>query len=84
MVMLDGKLMRMSMPQVLTLLNGISADDIEKIELLNTPPAKYDADGNAGLINIITKKNKQQGTNGSATVTAGIWPGRKGLEQISP
>jgi len=83
MVMLDGKLMRMSMPQVLALLNGISADDIEKIELLNTPPAKYDADGNAGLINIVTKKNKQQGTNGSATVTAGYGRGEKGSANIS-
>lgn len=83
MVMLDGKMMRMSIPQVLTLLNGISADDIEKIELLNTPPAKYDADGNAGLINIVTKKNKQQGTNGSATVTAGYGRGEKGSANIS-
>jgi hypothetical protein len=83
MVMLDGKLMRMSMPQVLTLLNGISADDIDKIELLNTPPAKYDADGNAGLINIVTKKNRQQGTNGSVTATAGYGRGEKGSANIS-
>jgi iron complex outermembrane receptor protein len=40
MVMLNGKLMRMSMEQVVTLLNGMSANDISTIELLTTPPCK--------------------------------------------
>jgi outer membrane receptor protein involved in Fe transport len=71
MVMLDGRLMRMTMDQLITLLSGMSADDIAQIELMNTPPAKYDAEGNAGIINIITKKNKKYGTNGSLTLTAG-------------
>lgn len=83
MVMQDGKLMRMSPTQVLALLNGMSADDIDKIELLNTPPAKYDADGNAGLINIITRKNKKRGTNGSTTATAGYGKGEKASAAIS-
>ena len=71
MVMLDGKLMRMSMDQLITLLNSMSADNIDKIELMNTPPAKYDAEGNAGIINIVTKKNKKRGTNGSVTLSGG-------------
>lgn len=71
MVMLDGRLMRMSMDQLITLLNSMSADNIDKIELMNTPPAKYDAEGNAGIINIVTKKNKKRGTNGSITLTGG-------------
>jgi outer membrane receptor protein involved in Fe transport len=71
MVMLDGKLMRMSMDQLMTLLNGMSADNITQIELMNTPQAKYDAEGNAGIINIVTKKNKKRGTNGSLTLTGG-------------
>src|ERR1700743_3101702 len=71
MVMLDGKLMRMSMDQLITLLSGMSADNIAQIELMNTPPAKYDAEGNAGIINIVTKKNKKRGTNGSITLTGG-------------
>lgn len=71
MVMIDGRLMRMSMDQLITLLGSMSADNIDKIELLNTPPAKYDAEGNAGLINIVTKKNKKRGTNGSITLTGG-------------
>ncbi|HTI59445.1 TonB-dependent receptor domain-containing protein [Mucilaginibacter sp.] len=70
-VMMDGRLMRMSMEQLITLLGSMSADNIDKIELMNTPPAKYDAEGNAGIINIVTKKSKKRGTNGSVTLTGG-------------
>src|ERR1700753_3114317 len=70
-VMMDGRLMHMSMDQLITLLASMGADNIDKIELMNTPPAKYDAAGNAGIINIITKKNKKRGTNGSATLSGG-------------
>jgi len=77
MVMLDGKLLRLSAGQVAALLNGMTADDVSKIELLATPPAKYDADGNAGLINIVTKKNKRPGTSVSVTASAGYGKGAK-------
>jgi hypothetical protein len=70
-VMLDGKLLRLSMTQLFALLQGISADDIDKIELLTTPPANFDAEGSGGIINIVLKKNKQQGTNGSLSLTGG-------------
>jgi len=82
MVMLDGKLLRLSADQVAALLNGMTADDIEKIELLATPPAKYDADGNAGLINIVTKKNKQAGTSGSVIASVGYGKGDKASADI--
>ena len=83
MVMLNGKLMRMSMEQVVTLLDGMSADDISTIELLTTPPASYDAEGSAGLINIILKKNKKQGTNGSVSLTGGYGYREKGTGSIN-
>jgi len=83
MIMLDGKLLRLSADQVAALLNGMTADDIDKIELLSTPPAKYDADGNAGLINIVTKKNKQPGTSGSITASAGYGKGDKASTDIN-
>ena len=83
MVMLNGKLMRMSMEQVVSLLNGMSADDIASIELLTTPPAKYDAEGSAGLINIVLKKNKKRGTNGSASVTTGYGQAEKGTANLN-
>jgi hypothetical protein len=77
MVMLDGKLLRLSADQLATLLNGKRGEDIDKIELLTTPPAKYDADGNAGLINIVTKRNKKAGTSGSVSASAGYGKGGK-------
>jgi hypothetical protein len=77
MVMLDGKLLRLSADQVATLLNSKRADDIDKIELLSTPPARYDADGNAGLINIVTKKDKQAGFSGAVSASAGYGKGAK-------
>jgi len=83
MVMLDGKLLRLSADQVAALLKGMTADDISKIELLATPPAKYDADGNAGLINIVTQKNKRPGTSGSVTASAGYGKGAKASADIN-
>lgn len=78
MVMINGKVIRMPLAQVVVLLEGMSANDIEKIELLTTPPSRYDADGNAGLINILMKKNNVKGTNGGITLTAGYGRGEKG------
>lgn len=71
MIMLDGKLQQISMQDLMNLLQSMPSDNIEKIELISTPPAKYDAAGNAGLINIVLKKNKNFGTNGSYTLGAG-------------
>lgn len=83
MVMLDGRLMRMPVSEVMTLLQGMSADDIEKIELLTTPPSKYDAEGSAGLINIVLKKNRRRGTNGNLSLTGGYGWAEKGVVNLS-
>ncbi|MBX3241814.1 MAG: TonB-dependent receptor [Chitinophagaceae bacterium] len=70
-VMMDGKAVRMPVEQVVVFLNGMSANDIDKIELLSMPPAGYDADGSAGVINIQLRKNKKKGTSGSGSFTTG-------------
>lgn len=82
-VMLNGKLIRMPLEQLVSLLNGMSAEDIEKIELLSTPSSRYDAEGSAGMINIVLKKDKQQGTNGTLSLTGGYGYREKASGSIS-
>jgi outer membrane receptor protein involved in Fe transport len=82
-VMIDGKPMHLSIDQVVSLLNGMSADDIEKIELMTTPPAKYDADGSAGIINIVLKKDRRTGTNGTFSLTQGYGWVEKDVANLS-
>jgi len=60
-VLVNGKMTYLSGTQLTTFLKGISAEDINKIELNATPSAEYDAAGNAGIVNIILKKNLKKG-----------------------
>ena len=69
--MLDGRLTHMTVGQLVSFLGSLSADDIEKIELLTTPPAGYDAEGSGGLINIVLKKGHRPGNNGNLSLTGG-------------
>ncbi|MBS1661739.1 MAG: TonB-dependent receptor [Bacteroidetes bacterium] len=82
-VLLNGKLLRLSMDQVVSLLNSMPADNIEKIELLTSPPANYDADGNAGMINIVLKKSRKRGTNGSLSASTGYGYGEKASASLN-
>ncbi len=68
-VMMDGKPTYMSQSDLATQLKNMSSDQIEKIEIISNPSARYDAAGKA-VINIVTKKNKNFGTNGS--ISAGF------------
>ncbi|RBL91874.1 outer membrane beta-barrel family protein [Chitinophaga flava] len=67
-IFVDGK------PSTLTL-DQIPADAIESVELVTNPSARYDAEGMSGILNIVLKKNKKAGFNGS--VQGGIGTGNK-------
>jgi outer membrane receptor protein involved in Fe transport len=70
-VMINGKINHMPLDAVIQMLAGMSAGNIDKIELITTPPASLDAEGNAGYINIVLKENNQYGTNGSYSLSMG-------------
>lgn len=64
-IFMDGKPTFMSIEDLTKLLENTPADEIEKIEVFETPPAKFEAAGNAGIINIVRKKGKGLGFKGS-------------------
>ncbi len=68
-------------------LDNIPASAIERIEIINNPSSKYDANGNAGIINIILKKESQNGFNGTLGLTTGLgalWERKENLPGIRP
>lgn len=74
-VMMDGKPTYLSAADLANLLKNTPASSIDQIEIMTNPSSKYDAAGNAGIINIKTKKSLKSGLNGSITVgaTAGLF-----------
>jgi iron complex outermembrane recepter protein len=75
-VLIDGKQTYMSANDLANFLRNTQASQMEKIEIMTNPPAKYEAAGNAGVLNIRLKKNQNLGMNGS--VNAGVGQGRYG------
>lgn len=77
-VMINDKMTYLSAAQLSILLRSTDGTTVKTIELMTNPSAKYDASGNAGIINIKLKKNMQDGTSGSVTLGAGY--GKHGRE----
>lgn len=75
-IMINGKMSRIPMSAVVQMLEGMNAENIDKIELITTPPSKYEAEGDAGIINIVMKKMEDQGMNGTLSLFSGY--GRSG------
>jgi iron complex outermembrane receptor protein len=65
-IYIDGKMTQLDDKSLADYLKSINSSDVEAIEMISSPGAKYDASGNAGVVNIRLKKNKKFGTNGSA------------------
>lgn len=70
-VMIDGKQVPMSGQDLANMLKSMQANQIEKIDLITNPSAKYDAAGNAGIIDIKLKKGNNTGTNANVTLSFG-------------
>ena len=87
MVLIDGKQTALTGFGNQSGLDNLPASAIEKIEIINNPSAKFDANGNAGIINIIYKKNKNEGLNGKMGLTSGLgslWERKENLPTIRP
>ncbi len=86
-VLIDGKQTALTGFGSQTGLDNIPASAIEKVEIINNPSSKYDANGNAGIINIIFKKNKKEGFNGKVGLAGGLgalWVRKENLPSIRP
>ena len=70
-VLIDGKPSAIGGGDISTVLQSLPASSIETIELITNPSAKYDPEGQTGIINIVLKKNKKIGVNGAVSLSAG-------------
>lgn len=82
-VMINGKQSYMPASSLVQLLEGMSANNVETIELITTPPANFPAEGNAGFINIVLKEQTDVGLNGSYSLSAGVGNGSTTSDNIS-
>lgn len=83
MIMIDGKQTYLSGAELIDLLKSMPSSGIKSFEMINSPSAKYDASGAAGMINIKTTKSQIKGLNG--TLTSGLTYGAtlKHVQDIS-
>lgn len=87
MILVDGKQTALTGIGGQSGLDNIPASAIEKIEIINNPSSKYDANGNAGIINIIYKKENKEGFNGKVGLTGGLgalWSKKDNYPTIRP
>ena len=84
-VYIDGRPTPLSGTDLSNYLKSLQSSQIESIEIITNPSAKYEAAGNAGIINIRLKKNKAFGTNGSVTAgyAIGLFPKYNGSVNLN-
>jgi len=86
-VLIDGKQTALTGFGNQSGLDNLPASAVEKIEIINNPSAKFDANGNGGIINIILKKEQKQGVNGTVGMAIGVgalWEKKANLPGIRP
>lgn len=71
-IYIDGKLTPLDGDALKDMLKNMQSSNIESIEIITNPSAKFDAAGNAGIINIKLKKNRNFGTNGTVSLGYGV------------
>ncbi len=76
-IMINGKISRLPAEAVVDMLSGMNSDNIDPIELIHTPPANFEAEGNAGILNIVLKSAHDLGFNGGYSAKAGYGRGEK-------
>lgn len=70
-ILIDGRPSTMAGSNVAEVLRLLPADSVDKVEVITNPSARYDAEGGGGIINIVLKKGKADGFNGSVVATTG-------------
>jgi hypothetical protein len=70
-IMIDGRRVPVAGADLANMLKNMPAGSVDRIEIISNPSARYDAEGNAGIINILTKKGMRMGFNGSANASYG-------------
>lgn len=72
-ILVDGESSLAASGNIELILQQIPAESIEKIDVVTNPSAKYDPEGTSGIINIVLKKEKQRGINGTVSAGIGTW-----------
>ena len=77
-ILIDGRPSTLAGSNVADVLKLLPADSVDKVELITNPSARYDAEGGGGIVNIILKKGKADGFNGSISANTG-YPDNHGI-----
>ena len=80
-IAIDGRIQNLSEDDIKSKLKSLRTEQIEKIEVIPTPPSRYSAEGNGGMINIIMKKDENLGLQGNANSGMGIQFEKTSTEQ---
>lgn len=70
-IMINGKVSHQPMDAIIQMLKGMNANNIQRFELISSPPSQVDAAGNGGIVNIVLLNNKKYGLNCTYGLTTG-------------